>query len=82
MSIFLPPVYTVSLSATIDTMRSSLSCQHDDVFYVAGLWEEVHRLNVADVVMFAEFGEVTGEGGWVAADVENAWKLGAHEGVE
>ena len=49
---------------------------------MAGLWEEVHGLDSADVVVFVEFGEVTGEGGWVTADVENAWKLGAHEGVE
>lgn len=49
---------------------------------MTGLWEEVHRLDVADVVVFAEFGEISDEGGWVTADVENAWKLGAHEGVE
>lgn len=34
------------------------------------------------MVVFAEFGEVASEGGWVAADVEDAWKLGAHESVE
>lgn len=49
---------------------------------MAGLRKEIDRLDVADVVVFAEFGEVAGEGGWVAADIENAWKLGAHEGVE
>ena len=49
---------------------------------MAGLREEVHGLDVADVIVFAEFGEVSGEGGWVAADVEDAWKLGAHESVE
>lgn len=49
---------------------------------MAGLRKEVHGLDGADVVVFAEFGEVTGEGSWVAADVENAWKLSAHEGIE
>lgn len=49
---------------------------------MAGLREEIDRLDVADVVVFAEFGEVAGEGGWVAADVEDAWKLSVHERVE
>lgn len=49
---------------------------------MAGLREEVHGLDGADMIVFAEFGEVSGEGGWVAADVEDAWKLGAHESVE
>lgn len=49
---------------------------------MTGLREEVHRLDVADVVVFAEFGEISGEGSWVATNVEDAWKLGAHEGIE
>lgn len=49
---------------------------------MAGLRKEIDRLDVADVVVFAEFGEVAGEGGWVAADVEDARKLGADERVE
>lgn len=49
---------------------------------MAGLREKVDGLDGAWLVVFAEVSEVSGEGGWVAADIEDAGDLGAHEGIE
>lgn len=46
------------------------------------LRKQVDGLQGADCVVGGEVGEVSGEGGWVAADVEDVGDVGGDEGVE
>ena len=49
---------------------------------MAGVWEEVHGLDGADVVVWGEVSEVAGEGGGVTADAEDLRNLRLDEGIQ
>ena len=58
------------------------SCQHYHALHVAGVWEEVHGLNGAYVVVWGEVGEVACEGCRVTADAEDLRDVCVNQGIQ
>lgn len=59
-----------------------LPFQDDDVFHMAGVGEEVDGLDRADVVVWGEVGEVSGQCRRIAADAEDLRNLCLDEGIQ